>query len=315
MRPDARRFSPYDRLPVRTALVTSLLVAVVVLATSSQADSDATACTSRTTGEFTITLRQGGLVRNALVHVPRAGAGRALAVVLAFHGAGGSGRSMADYSELSPLADRDHFIVVYPTAASAHHFWTLNDRDPSKPDDVGFIRALLQTLPTRACIDPERVYATGVSNGGGFAARLGCEMSAQIAAIAPVAGGYRSLGPCNPDRPVAVLEIHGTSDPVVPYDGKPPDYDGSVPRFLAGWAQRDGCPQPAAPIFVAPGTERFDWGPCAGGTEVLHLRLSGVGHTWPGGDDSRSAPIVAGRTVWRFFRGRTLSAPAAENTG
>jgi polyhydroxybutyrate depolymerase len=112
---------------------------------------------------------------------------------------------------------------------------------------------------------------------------------------------------------VAVLEIHGTSDSVVPYDGKPPDYAGSVPRFLDGWAARNRCGVEATPIFVAPGTERFDWTSCAAGTEVLHLRLSGVGHTWPGSRDSRSAPIQAGRTIWRFFRGRVL-APAADGS-
>lgn len=254
-----------------------------------------------------MTLRQGGLTRSALVHVPRWGAGRRLAVVLAFHGAHGDGPGMADYSGLSPLADRDHFVVVYPTAASKRHFWTLNARDASAPDDVGFIARLLDVLPSRVCMDPRRVYATGVSNGGGFAARLGCVLSSRIAAIAPVAGGYRSLDPCRPDRPVAVLEIHGTADPVVPYDGKPPDYAGSVPRFLAGWAARDRCPDPAQPVFVARDTQRVDWGPCAAGTEVLHLKLKGVGHTWPGSEDSRSAPISAGRTVWRFFRGRVLA--------
>src|SRR3989442_3286940 len=83
-------------------------------------------CSGRATGEFTLTVRHGGIVRDATVHVPRAGAGRPLAVVLAFHGAGGSGEAMADYSELTPLADHDHFIAVYPTAAGARHFWTLN---------------------------------------------------------------------------------------------------------------------------------------------------------------------------------------------
>src|SRR5436305_2185699 len=135
---------------------------------------------------------------------------------------------MEHYSGLTQLADADHFIVAYPSAASAHHFWTLNGADPSRPDDVAFVAALLDRLERKVCMDRERVYATGVSNGGGFAARIGCELSARIAAIAPVAGGYRSLAECRPDRPVSVLEIHGTSDPVVPYDGKPPDYRGNV---------------------------------------------------------------------------------------
>jgi polyhydroxybutyrate depolymerase len=301
---------------LRRALPAVLLTLVVVTAAWARPAPLATqaACRAGVSGEFTVTLRQGGLVRSALVHVPHFGAGRALPVVLAFHGAGGSGPFMAEYSELSPLADHDHFIVVYPSAAGQRHFWTLNGDDPSKPDDVGFISKLLDLLPQRVCMDVKRVYATGVSNGGGFTARLGCELSSRIAAIAPVAGGYRSLDPCHPDRPVSVLEIHGTADPVVPYNGKAPDYKGSVPRFLSNWATIDQCPQPATPIFVARGTERFDWGPCAAATEVMHLKLKGIGHTWPGSRDSRSAPIETGRTVWRFFRGRVL-APAYVDDG
>jgi polyhydroxybutyrate depolymerase len=290
-------------------------VAVIVSVAHASVTASQGACASRQGGDFTINVRVGGLVRSALVHVPGMGPGRPLAVVLAFHGAGGNGDFMADYSGLSPLADHDHFVVVYPTAAGKRHFWTLNSRDKSAPDDVGFISSLLDVLPSRACVDMQRVYATGVSNGGGFAARLGCVLSSRLAAIAPVAGGYRSLDPCQPDRPVSVLEIHGTSDPVVPYNGKPPDYKGSVPNYLSEWAELDHCPSPAPPQFVAPGTERFDWGPCEDNTEVLHLRLSGVGHTWPGSRDSRSAPIVAGRTVWRFFRGRSLAPPPAAGGG
>ena len=79
-----------------------------------------------------------------------------------------------------------------------------------------------------------------MSNGGGFAARVGCELD-DVVAIAPVAGGYRALDRCPSTRRVSVLEVHGTADHVVPYRGKKPDYAGSVPRYLAGWAKRDGC--------------------------------------------------------------------------
>jgi polyhydroxybutyrate depolymerase len=268
-------------------------------------------CKPRQAGDFTVNVRSGGLIRSALVHVPKAAINRRSPVVLAFHGAGQSGPAMEDYSGLTQLSDHDHFVAVYPSAAGKTHFWTLNDDVPSKPDDVAFISSLLDVLPRRVCVDTNRIYATGVSNGGGFAARIGCELSSRLAAIAPVAGGYRSLDPCDADRPVAVLEIHGTADPVVPYGGKPPDYGGSVPRFLDAWAQRNECAVDEAPIFVAPRTQRFDWSSCAGGVEVRHFRLSGVGHTWPGSRDSRSAPIAASRTVWRFFRGRALAPPRA----
>lgn len=321
------RFRPYHRRIRRASLLT-LAVAVVVLIAPAHAatPTGSSVCAHPRTGDFTMTLSVSGLVRNALVHVPSWDAGRPLPVVLAFHGAGGSGPFMADYSDMSPLADHDHFIVVYPSAAGPKHYWTLNASVPSAPDDVGFISRLLDALPTRACVDTQRIYATGVSNGGGFVARIGCLLSSRIAAIAPVAGGYSSLDPCTPDRPVSVLEIHGTSDPVVPYNGKPPDYRGSVPRFLSTWTSLDHCPDTDSSIFVARGTERFDWGPCADGTEVLHYRLTGIGHTWPGARESRFATINAGRTVWRFFRGRTLApapagapapapAPASSNGG
>jgi polyhydroxybutyrate depolymerase len=226
-------------------------------------------------------------------------------MVLAFHGTGGSGASMAAYSELSALSDRDHFIAVYPSAAGPH--WTLNDADPAQPHDVAFIARLLRVLNRTTCMDQTQVYATGVSNGGGFVARLGCELSSRFAAIAPVAGGYRSLGDCRPDRPVSVLEIHGTADPVVPYDGKAPDYAGNVPRFLAAWAAIDHCPPSAAMRSVALGAQRYAWGPCNEESTVQHLKLAGVGHTWPGGNDSRQAPLSATREVWLFFRGRRLA--------
>jgi polyhydroxybutyrate depolymerase len=249
-------------------------------------------------------VRSGGLLRNALVHVPKASAGRQLPLVLAFHGSGGSGAEMARYSELSGVSDRSHFIVVYPSAAGSR--WTLNDADPSQPHDVAFVARLLRVLNRTTCMDPSRVYATGVSNGGGFTARLGCELSSRFAAIAPVAGGYRSLSDCRPDRPVSVLEIHGTADPVVPYDGKPPDYAGSVPRFLDAWAAIDHCGADEART-VAQGAQSFAWGACAQGTQVQHLKLEGVGHTWPGGNDSRQSPVSASQAVWQFFRDRVLA--------
>jgi polyhydroxybutyrate depolymerase len=216
---------------------------------------------------------------------------------------------MAAYSGLSAFADRNHFIAVYPDAVAPpgkRPFWTLNGTDRTKPDDVRFVSDLLRRLQRTLCVDSRRVYATGVSNGGGMAARLGCELSARFAAIAPVAGGYRSLDPCRATRPVSVLEIHGTSDPVVPYDGRPPDYAGSVPRFLAGWTARNGCGTQPQSRFVAPGTQRTDWGGCREQTAVQHLRLSGVGHTWPGSSGSGSA-VSASREVWLFFRGRMKS--------
>ena len=101
--------------------------------------------------------------------------------------------------------------------------------------------AALDQLEAAACVDAARVFVTGVSNGGGPTARLACDLSGRLAGVASVAGGYRTLRPCTPERPLPVLEIHGTADQVFPYGGTPRDYKASARRWLGRWRRIDGC--------------------------------------------------------------------------
>jgi polyhydroxybutyrate depolymerase len=242
------------------------------------------------------------MLGTALLHVPKR-AKAPLPLVMAFHGAGGNGPGMADYSGLSDTADHYGFAVLYPTAGSSRHFWSLNAKMP--PDDVGRIKALLPQAEQAACADTTRIYATGVSNGGGFSARLGCELAGTIAAVAPVAGGYKALDDCPDGRKVSVLEIHGTSDHVVPYNGKPPDYTGAVSGFLAGWVRRDGCDAKATHTRPEKGVLRFTHPNCDAGLAVEHLRLAGTDHGWPGASPPwprhNPSQLEANEEVWRFF--------------
>jgi polyhydroxybutyrate depolymerase len=242
------------------------------------------------------------MIDGALLHVPKRAKGP-LPLVLAFHGAGGNGPGMATYSGLSVTAEEYRFAVLYPSAGSSRHFWSLNAS--MKPDDVGSIKALLPKAMQAACADPARIYATGVSNGGGFAARLGCEMAGTIAAIAPVAGGYRALDPCPDGRRTSVLEIHGMSDSVVPYKGRPPDGAGAVSGFLAGWVRRDGCDDDASRTRPDEGVLRFSHEHCAAGLAVEHLLLAGTDHGWPGASPPfprhNPSQLEANEEVWRFF--------------
>ena len=242
------------------------------------------------------------MLGSALLHVPKH-AETPLPLVLAFHGAGGDGPGMAGYSGLSETADHYGFAVLYPTAGSSRRFWSLNAS--MHPDDVASIEALLPRAMQAACGDPSRVYATGVSNGGGFAARLGCELAGTIAAVAPVAGGYRALDPCPDGRRTSVLEIHGTGDHVVPYDGKPPDYKGAVSGLIAGWVRRDGCDAKATHTRPEKGVVRFTHGGCDSGLAVEHLRLAGTDHGWPGASPPfprhNPSQLEADEEVWHFF--------------
>ena len=163
------------------------------------------------------------------------------------------------------------------------------------------LRSLLERLVAEPCVDAARVFATGVSNGGGFAARLGCELSDLVRGVAPVAGGYKALPACRPARPVALFELHGTADAVVPYRGVPPERRGSAPRLVQGWAARNGC---SSSVTTRPRSlvVRVRWRGCR--APVEHLRLSRTGHGWPGlfvMGDADPTGVEATREVWRFF--------------
>jgi polyhydroxybutyrate depolymerase len=265
-------------------------------------------CAASRPGGSWVSLASGGLVRWALVHVPpAASSGRTLPLVLALHGVGGNGRFMEEYTGLSRMSDQKGFVVAYPAAYGSPARWNIAGPPGTAPDDVAFARDLLGALEARLCIDPSRVYATGVSNGGGMAARLGCELSDRLRAIAPVAGGYSTLPPCGTARALSVLEIHGTSDRVVPYAGRGPSRAGSARGFLRGWAQRDGCPSRAVRSVPARRVVRLDWAPCEGGTAVAHLKVLGGTHEWPEAipeHGDRSPGFSASEEVWRFFAAR-----------
>jgi polyhydroxybutyrate depolymerase len=257
----------------------------------------------RHTREFTLRLARPEGVRTALVRVPARAAGRRSPLVVALHGGGASGRFMKRYSGLARVADRAGFTVVFPDATGAHRFWNLDAR--SSPDDVGFIEALVERAATVACVDPARVFAVGVSNGGGLAARVGCELSQRVAGIVVVAGGFGHLPECHPRRPVSVLEIHGSDDLSVPYDGDPDDgRAGAVRTWLAGWARRDGCAGVTPRRALAPRAVRIDWRGCARGTALAHIQVLGGGHQWPGAtppDPGPASTFSAARQAWAFL--------------
>jgi polyhydroxybutyrate depolymerase len=244
----------------------------------------------------------GGVRRSALVHLPRRHH-RALPLLIALHGANGSGAFMERYSGLSRLADRAGFAVVYPDAAGPR--WHIAQAEGDA--DVRFIDALLDRLLAGGCFDPDRVSAVGVSNGGGMAARLACEADDRLAGVVSVAGSYKTLAPCQARRALSVLEIHGTADAVVPYRGDPKVPQTDIAGWVRGWARRNGCPAPARRRQARPRVLRLDWVGCRDGVSVAHLRLVGGTHAWPGADPPDPGPnlgVSASQEAWEFLRTR-----------
>ena len=259
------------------------------------------ACVPPAAGDHRVTVEDGRAP--VLLHVPGGTPHGPRSLVLVLPGAGMTGDDMAHYTGYSRLADQRGFLVAYPTAAGARPFWNVSGQVAGKPDDVAYLRHVITSLTgSGACADPGRVGITGVSNGGGMSARMACDAADLLAAAAPVAGGYSTLPDCHPGRPLAMLEIHGLRDGVVPYTGKNPGHAGAVGPFLYEWRRRDNCHGPADRRKPASNVQEF-WWHCADGRSVAHERVVDAEHGWPG--EASLKPFSSTMTTWRFLSGFT----------
>jgi len=267
-------------------------------------------------------IQHGGLRRTYTLHVPSSLNGSTpVPLVLVLHGGGGAGPSTERMTGFSELADRRGFIVVYPNGVDRRWNDARGEVARQDVDDVGFLTALVDHVRRTLPIDPRRVYASGVSNGAMMSYRLACERSEIFAAIAPVAGAMpEPLGPrCSPSRPVSLVAISGTEDPLVLWDGGPVarrrGRTMSVPDSISLWTRLNGCPAPATVTQEpdrdpADGTRvrRETHRPCQEGASVVLYAVEGGGHSWPGSTRSRlpltgrlSNDINATDVIWSFF--------------
>jgi len=243
------------------------------------------------------TIMSGGVQRSYLLHVPVGyQAGVPYPLILAFHGRGECPELLESYSDLDSLPA----IIAYPQGlpgAGGELAWEGTPYAAAGVNDVAFTAEVISAVAQSLCVDPSRVYATGKSDGGGFAALLACTMSDQIAAVAPVAGAfYEQSAPCNPVRAVPVLNFHGTADTVIPYDGVPSRHLQSVPAWLDGWARLDGCANGPEVFYRQADVIAERWNSCQQGSTVVNYRINGGGHTWPAAT-TPSGPGITSHTV------------------
>jgi len=274
---------------------------------------------------FAVRVPVGSRVRSAVVCRPAGSPPDAgWPLVIAFHGGQSHPEIMRRFSGLEAYAHSGRAVVAFPAGSGSRESllaWNAGlccgePRDDGE-DDVGFTAALIDAVAADNAIDPARIHATGMSNGGMMAYRIGAELADRVASIAPVAGPL-ALAAIAPTRPVPVLHFHGTADQFTPFEGGVGRR--SVTRVahrgvLAGlrdWVTADGCPAephrepiPCADEGLA--IERLVWGPGRAGSEVILYRIDGGGHTWPGREpDSfflgRSAlGLDANSLIWEFF--------------
>ena len=257
-----------------------------------------------------------GEKREYLLYVPKSyDRSRPTALVISMHGAGLWGASQRDISKWNELADAKGFIVVYPSGVGGKgvRIWRAEPgEDLAK--DVRFISALIDTLEASYNIDSTRIYANGLSNGGGMSFALSCTLSKRIAAVGMVAAAQTLPWRwCTDKRPIPVIAFHGTADPVVPYNGGSswvsPRPFPNVQKWTANFARRNGCAPNASDSIVAPDVIRRTYQQCS--APVVLYTIRGGGHTWPGGMElpewfvgRTTRSIDATRLMWEFFTAR-----------
>jgi polyhydroxybutyrate depolymerase len=274
-------------------------------------------------GDYNFTLQHDGVERMYRVHVPTSySAGKPVALVVAMHGGGGSMDIQANdkyYGQISK-SDQAGYVVAFPNGYSRFDSgklatWNAGNccgaaRD-KQVDDVRFIKEMVAQIRTQLNIDPKRIYADGMSNGGLMSYRLACELPQMFSAIAAVAGTDNTKV-CTPTQPVSILHIHAKDDDHVLFNGgsgrkstQETDFV-SVPATIAKWVKINSCNSTPKRVLSVSGAYCDAYASCSGGTEVKLCVTETGGHSWPGGTKVRggaqgSSALSATDMIWDFF--------------
>jgi polyhydroxybutyrate depolymerase len=248
-------------------------------------------------GNQSFTIEHDGRERTFIVHVPGdLDPSRRAPLVVDMHGLTSSAGAQAALSGWRAKADEEGFIVVHPQGLG--NSWNGGDlccgsSQSGDVDDEGFIRAMVAQIEEQGCIDSQRVYATGLSNGGAMSHLLACNAADLFAATAPVSMG-NGARPCEPSRPISVVMTRGTRDALVNFDG---GLFPSAQEDFEQWAALNGCegePEAQGELCQA-------YTSCDAGVEVKLCALD-AGHVLYDNAQDFSVPD----TVWATFERQVL---------
>jgi polyhydroxybutyrate depolymerase len=329
---------------VRWFLGLYVIIAAVWLAASASAQ------------ETKETITVDSLDRTYTIHLPKGyDEKQHYPVVLLLHGVNQEADDMERLTRFNELADKDSIIAVYPNAL--HGRWNFGVHEPTQQyvqrgpyrrrwpgpgyppppprnpeggqrrreappapaDDIEFFNKLLDKIANKYSVDQSRVYATGLSDGGFMATKVGCAMADRIAAVGPVAAAMPKTMVCLPARPIPVLMINGTDDPIVKYDGasaKPGRIATiSVEDSAKEFAKLNHCSEKPSHSKVrahekgGKDTEIATFEGCQQNASVVLYSVKGGGNAWPGGQQyevekqigKTSNDLDANEVLWSFF--------------
>jgi len=260
------------------------------------------------------TLTHDSEERTYKLYVPDSYTGNtAVPLVFNFHGYTSNAEQQSFYGDFRPIADVENFIVVHPQGLlddmGNTHF---NAQWQSTVDDIGFTSALIDDLVANYNIDETRIYSTGMSNGGFMSYTLACELSDKFAAVASVTGSMtinQVTDTCNPTNARPAMQIHGTADAVVPYNGNV--WMAKIEDVVNLWVSKNGCdidpvisPVPDENIIDGSTAEHYIYSNGTNGAEIELYKITGGAHTWPGTSivfPGTNLDFSASEKIWEFF--------------
>lgn len=220
--------------------------------------------------------------------------------VFTFHGLGGTGHGQAVDTGLAEVADAAGFVLLAPDGRGMPQGWDLTV-DPDDPDsELAFTDDLVERVDQVVCVDPDRRYVTGHSNGSVMAFAVACHTDIEVAAVGGM-GAIASAEHCTNDRAIPWIYLHAGDDPVVPFDGgdSPIGDLGPVSDNLGTWAVRNGCDRTDPQPDTAGNLSTWSWADCDADAEAVIAEIGG--HYWPQTDDSFGFGLDAGEKMWEFF--------------
>ena len=264
-----------------------------------------------------------GIQRDYILYIPELYDGSsAVPLVLNFHGYGSNAAQQMFYGDFRDIADTEGFLLVHPegTTFIGNQFWNVGFPGISSTiDDVGFTEALIDELATLYTINLDRVYATGMSNGGFMSFLLACQLSEKIAAVASVTGSMTqdTFNDCNAQLPTPVLQIHGTEDDVVLYNGN--TLSIPIADVISYWVDYNNCETtpstttlPDLDVSDGSTVEHSVYENSDNGITTEHMKVIGGGHTWPGSvlnTAGTNQDIDASMEIWLFFSRYDINGP------
>lgn len=256
-----------------------------------------------------------GVKRSFILYKPTIYNGNSpVPLLFCFHGYNMQAREQMTYGDFRPIADTANFILVYPQGSLMNNIthwniggWTLG----STANDIGFTRAMIDSIRKNYNIDTTRIYSTGYSNGGFFSFELACQMGEKIAAIGSVSGSItpETYAHCDPNHPMPIIQLHGTADPTIHYTGE--SYSLPIDSTLQYWIKINKTdtaytltqlPDVTSSDACTAESHLYDNGLFC--NAILHYKIIGGKHGWPGTKASNvpgiNQDMNASQAIWNF---------------